>query len=97
MKPCPNCRVVYNDDYAGTCVECGAPMGSVQGSNSGGLQFQYARQLQRGERETAMETSMKRGNYEGVPLEQGLVDVARNFVTVDEALLAKLEAQNAQA
>lgn len=86
MKTCPNCRVVYEDEYAGQCHECGKPLGSVAPNGAGegrNLAFDFARQVQDGARESAQETSMKRGNYDGVKVQPSIIDVARNFITVD--------------
>lgn len=95
MKTCRNCRVVYGDEYVGTCTECGAPMGGVPANGSSDLSFRFARQTQEGQRENAQEQSMRRGRYDNVKVNDGILDVARQFVVVDEAKLARLQAQNA--
>lgn len=84
MKTCQNCRCVYADDYAGTCVDCGAGMGGQVANGNGGLDFAFARQVQAGQRENAQENAMRGGRYENVKVEDGLLSVARGFVTVDE-------------
>lgn len=93
MKTCKNCRCVYADDYNGQCHECGAPMNSINANGSNDLPFRYANQLRQGVRENDAERSMKRGNYENVQIERSVLDVARQFVIVDEEKLR--EAQNA--
>lgn len=90
MKTCPNCRCVYADDYAGTCHECGKGLGSIGSNGGGGLEFRFARQIQRGDRENSMERSMKRGDYDNVPVEESMVDVALRFVSVDREKFVKL-------
>lgn len=95
MKTCPNCRAVWGDDYEGQCLDCGRPMGGVQGNATGGdLAFRYASQITQGQRETSSERSMKRGVYDGVALPPTLVEVASGFVLVDEEKLREAE-QNA--
>lgn len=80
MKTCPNCRVVYEDEYAGQCHECGKPLGGVAPNDASGgrnLAFDFARQVQEGARENAQEQSMKRGDYSRVPLADRLMEVAK--------------------
>lgn len=86
MKTCPNCRVVYEDEYAGQCSECGKPLGNVSPNGAGGgrnLAFDFARQVQEGARESSQEQAMKRGNYDSVKVPSSMLDVARGFITVD--------------
>ena len=77
MKTCPNCRVVHADEYNGQCQECGAPLGNVRGSNQGDLAFRFARQVQRGAEESSQEQAMKRGRYDRVKVEDGLMEVSK--------------------
>lgn len=80
MKTCGNCRQVYADDYAGQCQTCGRPMGDTSPNGDGDLAFRYASQISRGQREAGYENAMKRGNYEGVPIDDRILDAARRFV-----------------
>lgn len=57
------------------------------------MSFRLAKQMQQGARENAQERSMKRGNYDNVTMEQSIIDVASQFVTVDQEKLRRLEAQ----
>lgn len=92
MKTCPNCKVVHADEYVGQCSECGAPLGSVQGSASGDLAFRYAEQRARANREDSFEQSVRnaRGNarpgdaHDRAPIDPHVLDVARQFVIVPE-------------
>lgn len=95
MKTCPNCRAVYEDDYAGTCSDCGKGLGNVAANGDSGLEFRLRAQVGRASRENAQEMQMKRGNYDGVQVPQSVLDVARSYVTVDHELIAKLERENA--
>lgn len=91
MKTCPNCRAVHPDDYAGQCPDCGRGLGDVRGTNSGDLAFRYANQMATGRREGASETAMRRGSYDGVPLTEGLIDKAREFITFDPSKVKERE------
>jgi hypothetical protein len=95
MKTCPNCRAVYGDDYAGSCTDCGRGLGGVAANGDSGLEFRLRSQLGQATRENAQEMRMKRGDYSGVPIPPGLMDVARSFVVVDHEKLAQLERDNA--
>lgn len=68
-------------------------MGGIQTGGGGDMSFRLAKQMQQGARENAQERSMKRGNYDNVTMEQSIIDVASQFVTVDQEKLRKLEAQ----
>lgn len=70
-------------------------MNSINANGSNDLPFRYANQLRKGSRETDLERSMKRGDYSGVSVEQSILDVASQFVVVDEKKLRELEAKNA--
>lgn len=91
MKPCPNCRTIHQDNYNGQCQDCGAPLSGVASNGSGDMSFRLAKQLQQGARESNQEQQMKRGNYSGVSLEQSIIDVASQFVVVDQEKLRQLE------
>lgn len=101
MKTCPNCRCVYEDDYNGSCTDCGKGLSGVSANNSGGggsgndLQFRYANQIARGARESSQEMSMRRGRYDGVQIPEGILNAARSLDIVQEAVERAKGNQNA--
>lgn len=95
MKTCPNCHAVYDDEYVGSCSDCGKGLGTVAANGDSGLEFRLRAQVGRASRENAQEMAMKRGNYDGVQVPPSVLDVARSYVIVDHELLAKLERDNA--
>lgn len=99
MKTCPNCRTIHDDDYMGTCQDCGKGLGSVQPNGVGGgdLMRRYADQRRRAARDDAFSPEAMRAARGRVdaPIEQGILDVASRFIVVDEKKLAELEAKDA--
>lgn len=102
MKTCPNCRVIYDDDYNGTCNECGKGLGSVSpnnGQNGTDLAFAFAKQIQRQHVEAGLtpgviastlqraNMSGRSGDLNGMPLDDRTIDIARSFVVTDEEKL----------
>lgn len=90
MKKCANCSYLWADDYSGTCLECGAPMGNV--SSPQNLGFAFARQIQDGVRED--EFARRAGNvrspqqalevYGGAKVNDAILERAREMIVQRE-------------
>lgn len=91
MKKCPGCNYLWADDYTGTCLECGKPLGAVTGGG-GDLGFRFAGQRQAAEREAAIEGALRgaqtpRGQlevYDRVKLPDPVFEAARKMVVQRE-------------
>lgn len=83
MLKCPNCSYLWPDEHTGQCGECGNPMSGSLNQNQD-LHFRFARQVQEGVRENSLESSMRRGRYDGLKLEEGILDRARQMIVQRE-------------
>lgn len=84
MKACPNCRVIWGDDYAGQCTACGAPMGGVTANSTSAssgdkLARMYSQQRRKADAEAGLESAFRGrggGGVVDVPVNENVLAVA---------------------
>lgn len=79
MKTCRNCRTIWPDEYAGTCTDCGAGMGSVTANSTEGgkdLASIYARQRRSADAEAGLEQTLRSGGHGNVPVNEKVKQAA---------------------
>ncbi len=101
MKKCPGCNYLWADDYNGTCMECGKPLGGVSASPD--LSFKYAAQIAAGRRENDSERAMARSSGKARPgdaydrvgkdVPQPILDRAREMLVQREEVVYEQEEQ----